>query len=65
MTWIKTIPLSQGDQRLKKDVHAALLTVADRVIVEYAIQVTKDATAINCVHHERLRVVGFDDTGIL
>ena len=34
-------------------------------MLDFAIQVTKDATQITRADHERLRAVGFDDQGIL
>ena len=34
-------------------------------MVEYVVQVTKDATKIAPEHHERLRASGFDDRAIL
>ena len=34
-------------------------------MLDYVIQLTKDATKITQEDHERLRQVGFDDTGIL
>ena len=34
-------------------------------MVEYVVQLTRDATKITPAHHERLREVGFDDRGIL
>lgn len=34
-------------------------------MLEYAIKITKDATAITPVDHQRLRSEGFDDTAIL
>ena len=34
-------------------------------MVEYVVQLTKDATKIGRAHHERLREVGFDDKAIL
>jgi alkylhydroperoxidase family enzyme len=34
-------------------------------MLDYAIQLTKDATRISAADHERLRAAGFDDTGIL
>ena len=43
----------------------APLTVPERVIVDYVVQLTKDATKIGRAHHDRLREVGFDDEGIL
>jgi alkylhydroperoxidase family enzyme len=37
----------------------------ERVMVDYIVQLTKDATRITPQHHEMLRRVGFDDTAIL
>ena len=37
----------------------------DRVMLEFAEQITRDATRITPAFHERLRAVGFDDRGIL
>ncbi|HEX6309847.1 MAG TPA: hypothetical protein VFZ69_16870 [Longimicrobiales bacterium] len=34
-------------------------------MLDYAIQVTRDATRISSADHDRLRAVGFDDRGIL
>jgi alkylhydroperoxidase family enzyme len=34
-------------------------------MLEYVVQLTKDATRISPRHHERLREAGFDDRGIL
>jgi alkylhydroperoxidase family enzyme len=34
-------------------------------MLDYVVQVTKDATRISPSDHERLRAAGFDDTGIL
>ena len=34
-------------------------------MVDYVVQVTRDATRISPADHERLRAVGFDDRGIL
>ena len=58
-----------GDDALAKavgtDLSSAPLTEVERVIVEYAEQVTRDATRITPAHHEKLRAAGFDDRGIL
>jgi alkylhydroperoxidase family enzyme len=37
----------------------------ERTMVEYVVQLTKDATKIRRTDHERLREVGFDDKAIL
>ena len=50
---------------LETDYTKASLTVPEKTMVEYVIQLTKDATKISPAHHERLREVGFDDRGIL
>ena len=34
-------------------------------MLDYVVQLTKDATKISPAHHEKLRAVGFDDQGIL
>ena len=34
-------------------------------MLEYVEQITRDATQISPAFHDRLRPVGFDDTGIL
>jgi alkylhydroperoxidase family enzyme len=41
------------------------VTEQDRVMLEYVEQITRDATRISPEFHDRLRAVGFDDTGIL
>lgn len=50
---------------LQDDYTTAPLSEAERAMVEYVVQLTKDATRIGKDHHARLRAVGFDDTGIL
>ena len=50
---------------LEEDYKSAPITEQDRVMLDYVVQVTKDATRISPADHERLRTVGFDDKGIL
>ena len=50
---------------LVEDYENAPLSEADRAMLDYVTQLTKDATRITPRHHERLRSVGFDDRGIL
>jgi uncharacterized peroxidase-related enzyme len=50
---------------LTDDYTTAPLTEQERVMVDYVITITKDATRITPEHHTRLREVGFDDRGIL
>jgi uncharacterized peroxidase-related enzyme len=50
---------------LEEDYKTAPIAEQDRVMLDYVVQVTKDATRISPADHERLRAVGFDDKGIL
>lgn len=50
---------------LREDYANAPITDAERVMLDYAVQVTKDATRISPEWHDRLRAAGFDDRGIL
>jgi uncharacterized peroxidase-related enzyme len=50
---------------LEDDYKSAPISEQDRVMLDYVVQVTKDATRISPTDHERLRAVGFDDQGIL
>ena len=50
---------------LEEDYQNAPITEQDRVMLDYVVQVTKDATRISPADHERLRAAGFDDQGIL
>jgi uncharacterized peroxidase-related enzyme len=50
---------------LEEDYANAPISEQDRVMLDYVVQVTKDATRISPADHERLRAVGFDDQGIL
>ena len=50
---------------LEENYTTAPITEQDRVMLDYVVQVTKDATRISPADHEHLRAVGFDDKGIL
>ena len=50
---------------LRDDYRSAPISQQDRVMLDYVVQLTRDATRISPADHERLRAVGFDDTGIL
>ncbi|MGE5057287.1 MAG: carboxymuconolactone decarboxylase family protein [Acidobacteriota bacterium] len=50
---------------LEKDYLSAPISEQDRVMLDYVIKVTKDATKVGKDDHERLRSAGFDDRGIL
>jgi len=50
---------------LQEDYENAPISEQDRVMLDFVIQLTRDATRISPQDHERLRGVGFDDRGIL
>jgi len=50
---------------LQEDYEQAPISAADRAMLDYAGQVTIDATGIGPDDHARLREHGFDDRGIL
>ena len=50
---------------LKEDYENAPLAAQDRRMLDYVIQLTKDATRLSPDDHARLREVGFDDRAIL
>ncbi len=50
---------------LREDYRTAPITQQERVMVEYVVKLTKDATKCSPADHEALRKVGFDDQGIL
>ena len=52
-------------EALEKDYTNAPLSSQDRVMLDYVIKLTKDATKVWKDDIERLRSVGFDDRGIL
>jgi len=50
---------------LQKDYRTAPISEQDKVMVEYVVKITKDATQCSPADHDKLRTVGFDDRGIL
>jgi uncharacterized peroxidase-related enzyme len=50
---------------LEQDYPNAPISAQDRVMLDYVVQLTKDATRISFTDHEKLRAVGFDDRAIL
>ena len=50
---------------LESDYTTAPITPQERVMIEYVVKLTKDATKVQPSDHEHLREVGFDDRGIL
>jgi uncharacterized peroxidase-related enzyme len=52
-------------EALEKDYTTAPITPQERVMVDYVVLLTKDATRIRKDDIEGLRAAGFDDRGIL
>jgi uncharacterized peroxidase-related enzyme len=52
-------------EAVRRDYRTAPIDERDRVMLEYAEQITRDATRVTDEHHARLRGAGFDDRGIL
>lgn len=50
---------------LTRDYQTAPISDQDRVMLDYVVQLTRDATRVGPDHHDRLRQAGFDDRGIL
>ena len=64
--FLRKVTLDDGlVEVLRADWRTAPISDAERVMIEYVVQITEDATRITPEHHERLRTAGFDDRGIL
>jgi uncharacterized peroxidase-related enzyme len=50
---------------LEDDYRKAPISEQEKVMLDYVVQITRDATRISPADHERLRSAGFDDKGIL
>ncbi|MBL8208845.1 MAG: peroxidase [Blastocatellia bacterium] len=50
---------------LREDYTKAPINEQDRVMLDYVVQLTKDATRLSPQDHDKLRAVGFDDQAIL
>jgi len=50
---------------LEGDYREAPITEQEKVMLDYVVQITRDATRISPKDHDRLRAAGFDDQGIL
>ncbi len=46
---------------LRRDYRTAPISEKEKVMVEYVVQLTKDATRITPEHHAKLRAAGYDD----
>jgi uncharacterized peroxidase-related enzyme len=52
-------------QALEKDYTTAPITGPERVMLDYVVKLTKDATKVRKNDHDALRAAGFDDQAIL
>ena len=50
---------------LREDYTLAQISEQDRVMLDYVVQLTKDATRLTPQDHDKLCAVGFDDQAIL
>jgi uncharacterized peroxidase-related enzyme len=50
---------------LERDYTTAPITPQERVMVDYVVKLTKDATQVHRDDHEKLRAAGFEDKAIL
>jgi uncharacterized peroxidase-related enzyme len=50
---------------LREDYTTAPISDSERVMIDYVIKLTRDATKVSPADHERLRGAGFDDRAIL
>jgi uncharacterized peroxidase-related enzyme len=52
-------------EALERDYTTAPITAQERVMLDYVVKLTKDATKVRKDDHEKLRAAGFDDQAIL
>jgi uncharacterized peroxidase-related enzyme len=52
-------------EALQRDYRTASITEQERVMCDYVVKLTKDATQCSPADHEKLRAAGFNDKGIL
>jgi alkylhydroperoxidase family enzyme len=52
-------------EALRADYRTAPITEQERVMLDYVVKLTKDATKCSPADHDALRKVDFDDRGIL
>jgi uncharacterized peroxidase-related enzyme len=50
---------------LRKDFRTAPINEQDKVMIEYVVKLTRDATECSPEDHKKLRAAGFDDRAIL
>jgi uncharacterized peroxidase-related enzyme len=52
-------------EALERDYTTAPITPQERVMIDYVVKLTKDATKVSKDDHEKLRAAGFEDQAIL
>jgi uncharacterized peroxidase-related enzyme len=52
-------------ETLQKDYTTAAITEPERVMLDYVVKLTRDATKVSQDDHKRLREAGFDDKAVL
>ena len=52
-------------EALQRNYRSAPISQQDKVMLDYVVKLTKDATKCGPEDHARLRAAGFDDRGIL
>jgi len=52
-------------EALRRDYTQAPISNQERVMLDYVVKLTRDATQCTRADHDALRAVGFDDRGIL
>lgn len=52
-------------EALQSDYTTAPITESERVMLDYVVKLTRDATKISQEDHTQLRAAGFDDKAIL
>ena len=52
-------------EALQRNYHSAPISEQDRIMLDYVVKLTKDATKVSPADHEKLRAAGFDDRAIL
>ena len=50
---------------IRRDYRTAPIEERERIMLDYAVELTRDATRVTPEHHARLRTAGFDDVAIL
>ena len=52
-------------EAIRRDYRTAPIAEQDRVMLDYVVKLTKDATQCSPEDHRKLHAAGFDDRGIL